>query len=124
MAGVAAFWRSTLQKRNYKTRFYSIMHLTINLFPIQSGSFFGEAYSVLWGSRGTVEKMATADEIRRLLTKTLYYHLHPRKTKTAIDASGQVCTDKELAAFIWGKQRKVAQLRLQTKLALGRYVCC
>jgi uncharacterized protein RhaS with RHS repeats len=61
----------------------------------------------IWGAEATLQELATADLTRRFLTEALYYHLHPRKSRKLYDATGKVCTDAELAAFIRGQRRKM-----------------
>jgi hypothetical protein len=64
--------------------------------------------SVLWGGRAEPEEVATVAGVRRFLTESLYYHLHPRKAAVAVGAYGMVCTEKELAAFIRQQRRKMS----------------
>jgi hypothetical protein len=62
----------------------------------------------LWGASDTAEETSTTEQVKEFLAATLYFHLHPRKALKAFDATGEVCTDAELAAFIRAQQRKVA----------------
>jgi hypothetical protein len=63
----------------------------------------------LWGTQATAEQVATPALVRHFLTISLYLHLHPRKASKHFDATGEVSTATELAAFIRARQRKVAK---------------
>lgn len=63
-----------------------------------------------WGASATQEAGSTASGVQHFLAQALYLHCHPIKSCRAEEATGQGRTDKDLAAFIRGQQRKVAQL--------------
>lgn len=63
----------------------------------------------IWGAAASLAELATADMIRRFLTESLYYHLHPRKSRKLFDATGKVCTEADLQAFIRAQRRKMSQ---------------
>ena len=65
----------------------------------------------LWGANATPEQAATPAAVRQFLTESLYYHLHPRRSRKLFDLTGRVCTDELLAAFIRGQRRKVGGTR-------------
>ena len=65
--------------------------------------------TVVWGATATAEETASPDAVRRFLTETLYFHLHPRKSRRLYQENGPVCTEKELLAFVHRQRRKAAK---------------
>lgn len=65
--------------------------------------------SISWGAVATPEEVSTPELTRSFLTAALYLHLHPRKARAALAATGRVCNQKEFSAFIRGQRRKVGK---------------
>jgi hypothetical protein len=72
----------------------------------------GRRSSALWGATATPEEVATPQLTRSFLTAALYLHLHPRKARAVLAATGQVCNQAELSAFIRAQRRKVGKPHL------------
>ncbi|OGX80837.1 hypothetical protein BEN47_06155 [Hymenobacter lapidarius] len=74
--------------------------------------------ATVWGGSATAEQASTKQGISRFLVETLYYHLHPRKARKAFEATGAVCSESELVAFIRQRRRNVQQLVPSSALIL------
>jgi hypothetical protein len=97
-----AWWRAS----GWEMQAYEAANGDLHLFTAtrrRSGS------TRLWGTRASAEEVATPELIRHFLTVSLYLHLHPRKGSKSYEATGEVGTDAELAAFVRQQRRKVAK---------------
>jgi hypothetical protein len=63
-------------------------------------------------STATAQEASTRVGVEHFLTQALYQHLHPGKAARSRANTGQVASDKELAAFVSQQRRKMPRLAL------------
>lgn len=60
----------------------------------------------------TAQEVSTDAGIKHFLLRTLYLHVHPRKSQQHLKEVGQVATDKELAKFEDEQRRNMKRWEL------------
>lgn len=74
----------------------------------------------VWGGRATAEQARTPQGVGRFLVETLYYHVQPLKARRSFDATGAVCSQRELAAFFRGQRRLLLKSQSSVHLREAR----